>query len=396
MARPLPLVLVTIVLAGCMGAAPTTSTSKTTLGALSNKTVGTIAPCNGCPENATGGPVAANGSIDHVFVIILENEGYNTSFGPGAESKYLGVTLPSQGVLLPNYFAIGHDSLDNYIAMVSGQPPTIMTQGDCPVFADFESAPLRPLGTSDMPAGQGCVYPPSVLTIGNELDKAGLSWKLYGGDMAAAGGTGSCRHPAVGSPDPSQNGPSTDSYALRHVPFVYFHAVIDNAAECNARVVDLSRLGPDLLNASATPALAYIVPNTCDDGHDDPCQNGTPGGYPRIDAFLRSWVPRIEASPAFAHGLLVVTFDEGNQSDTRACCGEVPGPNTPAPGLSGPGGGQTGAVLVAPCLAAGTVDPTPYNHYSFLRTVEDLFHVPHLGESAAQGLIPFKLAGCST
>jgi len=37
------------------------------------------------------------------------------------------------------------------------------------------------------------------------------------------------------------------------------------------------------------------------------------------------------------------TFDEA-ESDATACCGEQPGPNTPQPGITGPGGGRT-----APC-----------------------------------------------
>jgi len=38
---------------------------------------------------------------------------------------------------VPNLYAIGHQSNDNYIAMISGQAPNIETQSDCQFFSDF-------------------------------------------------------------------------------------------------------------------------------------------------------------------------------------------------------------------------------------------------------------------
>jgi phosphatidylinositol-3-phosphatase len=61
--------------------------------------------------------------IKHVWVIELENEGFNQSFGDPSADPYLATTLPRMGALLTNYFAVGHDSLDNYIAQVTGQAP---------------------------------------------------------------------------------------------------------------------------------------------------------------------------------------------------------------------------------------------------------------------------------
>jgi len=70
-----------------------------------------------------------------VFVLLLENESYGTTFGEGSAAPYLGRTLPSQGALLRQYYAIGHSSLDNYIALVSGQAPNRQTQLDCGIFS---------------------------------------------------------------------------------------------------------------------------------------------------------------------------------------------------------------------------------------------------------------------
>ena len=99
--------------------------------------------------------------------------------------------------------------------------------------------------------------------------------------------------------------------------------------------------------------------------------------------WLKTWVPRILASPAYRKdGLLVITFDEADTNDKAgadACCGEGPGPNSPLPGIYGMGGGRTGAVLLSPFLKAGTWNNTAYNHYSLLRTIEDNFGLAPLG-----------------
>ncbi|MBN9375083.1 MAG: hypothetical protein J0I40_06775 [Cellulomonas sp.] len=75
-----------------------------------------------------------------------------------------------------------------------------------------------------------------------------------------------------------------------------------------------------------------------------------------------------------------------------------------------PGGGITGSVLISPLIKPGTVSTTSYNHYSWLRTMEDIFQVSegtataplaagtvsggldglgHLGFAAQAGLRPF-------
>ena len=63
------------------------------------------------------------------------------------------------------------------------------------------------------------------------------------------------------------------------------------------------------------------------------------------------------------------------------------------------GGGDTGSVLISPFIRPGSVSPTFYNHYSWLRTMEDLFNVSwaspgldgdgHIGYAAQPGLAPF-------
>jgi phosphatidylinositol-3-phosphatase len=392
------------------------------------------------------------GKINHILVIELENEGFDATFGPGSVATYLNGTLRTKGELLQNYYAIGHDSLDNYIAQVSGQAPTEDTQADCAdngfAFANFTpgtpdtNQALNP-GQVD---GQGCVYPAAVKTIASQLDaKYPLNpkthvaaWRAYEQDMGntpardggapdPTGGT-DCGHPTIGATDTAEVATAADQYTTRHDPFVWFHSVIDNAAECDANVVPLGTLAAngtpspsghlarDLRSENTTPRFGFITPNLCSDGHDGTCAGpnstgGNVGGLTGADQFLHAWVPLILSSPAYKHGdlLLVITFDESDVGGTDsglACCNEQSGPNTHAPGNAGatvdsqaPGGGQIGALLLnSKYIVGGSTDTTgSYNHYSALRSYEDLLGLTtggvdgegHLGFAAAKGLAPF-------
>ncbi|MEY2460779.1 MAG: phosphatidylinositol-3-phosphatase [Acidimicrobiaceae bacterium] len=324
----------------------------------------------------------------HVFVIVLENENADVTFGAGSPAPYLATTLPSQGQLLTQYYGIGHLSLDNYVALVSGQAPNAATQGDCQFFLDFAPSTPPVIDANGQAVGQGCVFPAAVSTVADQLEGAGLTWRGYMEDMGTP-----CRHPVIGTQDDTQQAEVGDQYAARHNPFMYFHSIIDDNASCEQHVVDLSALTTDLADPSTTANLSFITPDLCHDGHDSPCVDGQPGGLVSADAFLQEWVPKILDSAAFkSDGLLVVTFDEGevgNPSSATACCGEVPGPNSPLPGIDGPGGGRTGAVVLSSLTAPGSVNDTPYNHYSLLRTIEDAFGFEHLGFAGGSTLQAF-------
>jgi hypothetical protein len=343
---------------------------------------------------AWASPAAADvPHVNHVFIVVLENEDAADTFGPTTQIPYLAQTLPAKGAYVPNYYGTGHNSLDNYITMVSGQAPNPVTQADCPIFQPF----LPGISVADgQYSGTGCVYPPGVQNVATQLEGAGYTWKGYMQDMAAGAPAepATCRHPSVGSADHTQTATATDQYATRHNPFVYFHSIIDFPT-CQANDVDLSRLAPDLASKSTTPDYAFITPDLCNDGHDTPCPDGAPGGMVQANTFLQGLIPQIMASPAYKdRGLIIITFDEaeasGSGADASACCNEQPGPNTPNPGGTtiGPGGGRIGAVMLSNCIRPGTVSTDPYNHYSLLRSVEDNFGLPHLGYAGQAGLHP--------
>jgi hypothetical protein len=418
-------------------------------------------------------PVPA-GAIKHVIVIDLENESYADTFGPTSPATYLNHTLLAKGELIPQYYATGHVSLDNYIAQVSGQAPNATTNSDCSgQYLDMlngGSPPTLDPNQALYPGqvdGQGCVQPTIAPNIGDQLDAlhthtSRFTWREYAQDMgdnavrdggtpdtsAGADGGTTCAHPVLGASDPTNGATATDQYANRHNPFVYFHSVIDDQARCDSHVVPLGtvtvgtpshigstsladtfsgHLASDLADKRATPAFMFVTPNLCNDGHDGTCagkntEGGTTGGLVGADLWLKHWMPMILGSPNYREGntLVVLTFDEGNPlTDQTACCNEQPGPNYPYPGASPlllgiysafgvappskpgdmPGGGQIGAVVFNKrYIKAGSVDTTgSYNHYSALRSYEDLLGITtggadgqgHLGFAAAAGLQPF-------
>jgi len=367
---------------------------------------------------------AEHSAFRHVFVIVLENEGFDTTFGPGSKAPFLSQTLTSQGVLLTQYYGTGHASLDNYIAMISGQAATPQNRNDCQTYADFV---LTAITADGQAVGSGCVYPAQIKTIADQLSSKGKTWRAYMGDMGndPARESAVCGHPALNTADHTQSAekpsallPNGDQYASRHNPFVYFHSIIDSR-ECS-NVVNLNLLANDLQSERATPDLVFVTPNLCDDGHDAPCVTGQPGGLVSINLFLEKWIPMIEASDAYQDGgLVVIIFDEGGPTETvtstglvvtfqgQYCCSEQPGPNLgpfPQSSVVGSfpgigtvtldtndyGGDRTGAVLLSPLLKGGKVSNIPFNHYSLLKTLEDIFDTDgYLGYAGQPGLLSF-------
>jgi hypothetical protein len=241
------------------------------------------------------------------------------------------------------------------------------------------------------------------------LKAVGKTWRGYMEDMGNTAGREAkrCGQPGsssgLGTQDGTQTATAKDQYAARHNPFVYFHSLIDSGS-CSRNVGPLTALSTALRSVRTTPNFSFITPNLCDDGHDGPCTGkdatgSSAGGLVSIDHFLSVWVPRIENSPAFKKdGLILITSDEAAvQDDASSCCGEQPGPTDPLPGIYGTGGGRVGTLAIGRCVAPGAKNATPYNHYSLLRSLEDLFGISsggsdgkgHLGYAGAAGLAPF-------
>lgn len=307
------------------------------------------------------------GRVKHVFVISLASSGYEAAFGEAPQMPYLATTLRPQGELLSGYSLLTSAGLPNEIAAISGQPPNPQTEANCPVFDEFP--PNASVDKKGVVAGAGCVHPVEVLTVADQLVGGRFRWGAYVEGMAdETGKPDNCVHPEFGGPDePVQGG-----YAARRNPFVYFHSLLD-VGDCTENDHPLTELDRALRKIDSTPNFVQIVPNLCNAGVTGQCPAEAPGGAASADAFLAQWVPKILASPAYEKdGLLIVTFDELNPPD--------PVTGAPAPG----GKPLVGALLVSRFVAPGATDPAPYDPYSLLRSVEDLFGLDHLGLAARE------------
>jgi hypothetical protein len=392
--RSRPARAIAVIMTGCLAAAFTVAMALTGTGTSGARAAAATQPAS---FQLT--------KIHHVWIIELENESSSATFGDPSADPELAKVLVSQGALLRNYYGIGHDSLDNYIAQISGQAPNYQTGQDCEIFSkflQFGGENFDKWTKYGQLSGDGCVYPRYVGNIGSQLSAHGLSWKSYNQQMGvyphrdgttATSHGPACGHPKLGAVDQTDvTGPPKDSYATRHNPFVYFENIIGSPGYCDRHVVTLTPLTQDLARASSTPAYSWITPDTCADAHDIPrCQNGAKGGLNQADKFLATWVPRITASPAYQQGgLIFITFDEsGDDTNAKACCGEQDSlgytdpshPNVNEPGLYGPGGGRVGAVALSPFIKPGTTSGVDYNHYSLLKTMEEIFGLPLLGDA---------------
>jgi hypothetical protein len=55
-------------------------------------------------------------------------------------------------------------------------------------------------------------------------------------------------------------------------------------------------------------------------------------------------------------------------------------------GINGPGGGRVGALLLSRYVTPGATNATPYDHYSLLCSIEELFGLAKLGYAGAPGV----------
>jgi phosphatidylinositol-3-phosphatase len=306
--------------------------------------------------------------FSHVVVLVLENENASATWGSASVAHYLNSLVP-HGVFASEYYATGHVSLDNYIAMVSGQPAQPLTGTDCAAVNLW----LCVQGQSLYAGGRN---------LADQLEEKRITWKGYMDGMPSP-----CFHadysPTAFPPDPyqgdSQKPPAKD-YADRHNPFIYFPNIIGDDARCKAHVRPYGELASDIAH-NTVPGFIFITPDTCHDGHDAPCSNGEPGGLVSADHWMAKNVPPLLDYLWRHNGLLVITSDENGFNDTSSppgCC---------SGGLLGvlPGfGGRVGLLALSPNITAGRSVATQYDHMSLLRTIEDSFGITEYLNNAAR------------
>lgn len=245
---------------------------------------------------------------------MLENKEYS-SLLDNPDAPYFNSLAAKYG-LATNYYATGHPSQPNYVALVAGSVAGVTADGQ---------------------------YHLSRASLFSQLTAAGLPWREYAQDVPGvcfSGASGGGGLDGPGAPGP---------YARKHNPAISFTSVSANSLQC-ANIQPLAGFDP------AAGAYEFIVPNLINDMHNGTIAQG--------DAFLSAFVPLITSSPAFAAGgVLFITFDEGSTKE----------------GLLGDAGGHVATLLIAASIPAGYRYTAYADHSSVLRTTENLLGLPCLG-----------------
>ncbi|MFZ1130335.1 MAG: alkaline phosphatase family protein [Terriglobales bacterium] len=279
--------------------------------------------------------------LDHVFLIMMENHGYNQIL-KNPNAPFINQYAQSAN-LATNYFAVAHPSLTNYLEVVGGSnfgvhsdnPPdwhdrtcaTNLSTGIpntdnppspniCPISGSGTDAATPVLDCTNEVTGPPCEinidgkasYPAVSTTLGitiaDQLVAAGKTWKTYqenlpitGPDLVNYSDGNFTNNTNFAKIKPVLNPPLSSSdivqlYASKHNPFVYFQDIQEGGNPLNsyANISGFDGAGGlwGDLGSGNVPNFSYIVPNQCNDQHGrgngtafcnyDPNDNGTKAG----------------------------------------------------------------------------------------------------------------------
>jgi hypothetical protein len=143
---------------------------------------------------------------------------------------------------------------------------------------------------------------------------------------------------------------ATYTYALN--PAVYYTSL---RRDCPRWDVGLGQWNPD-----AMPTFAFVTPNLCHDMHNCAVSAG--------DQWLARMLPALLDTLAYRRGdtAIFVTWDEDDWHHAN----------------------QVPLLVIAPSVAPGTVIRERLDHYSLLRTTEQMLDLPPLGAAASVASIP--------
>lgn len=285
--------------------------------------------------------------FDHVYVIVLENHGFDDALFNGP-SPFLR-RLAEQQALATRYFGVAHPSLPNYLAMIGGDDFGVRDDAASCYATDIApSTPCHKISGDSLP---------------DQLQRVGLSFTLYAESLPAPGSLVSV----------APGGTSGALYAQKHNPLPYFDWIVAVPSKL-IEVKSYSDFAGDLAGTMAN--VVFIIPNQCHDGHGLTICRDRDRLIADYDSFVRNAVTAIRASRNFTrHSAIVVTFDEGEPTQF---------PNAPVSEFSRITDGASNhiATVVATLCGPPMRDATRFDHFSLLATIEDGFSLPRLRKAA--------------
>jgi len=282
-----------------------------------------------------------------------------TSAGSPA-SALDGAPMFKTGAIAPlDYFGAG----DGYRGVNTLQP-AYQPSGNFPAANATDLRYADPNSGSTLP-------PQTQLTVGDQLTAAGVPWAWYAADWDAATLDGQApagsTHAVIYAPSTPRGSPDFQT----HHQAYNFYAAFDPATHADARAAHLKDYSDMLtdIQAGTLPPVAWYKPTGNVNQHP---------GYANADdgdSHLADLVARLQASPQWAHMVIVITYDEyGGQWDHVAPPqGDLLGPGTRVP-----------ALIVSPYAKAGTVDHTQYDSASTIRLIAKRFGLAPLPGIAAR------------
>ncbi len=333
---------------------------------------------------------AAMPRYNHIFVIVEENKGYDQIMDHPDWTPVIHRLAREYGSAT-QFYAEVHSSEGNYIAMLGGD-----TFGIHDDDAFYCRAGLKDRFCANSAKSGYADHDLTAPNLMDQLARKGLTWKAYMEDIPSAGSL----VPRWPTPDYPSAGVPNAMYAAKHNAFVNFRSVNrEPFPQLAWHLVGFGQLDKDLA-ADTMPSYAHIVPNQCNEMHGS-YQPDVPADcridldeaavIKRGDAEIGVLVDKIMRSKVWAdpgNTAIVVTFDENNVAERKTgvqgCCGYD------ARSKANFGGGHIATIVITNHGPRHVSDPTPYNHYSLLRTTEAAFGIrEYLGHAAdtAKGVV---------
>jgi acid phosphatase len=276
--------------------------------------------CGGLHAREAKAQVAENAPTRpaHVFLIIEENRSFSTVYPYGM--PWLSGLGDTYGIST-NYFSDEPGSMLDYLWLSSGSGEHAFGCG-----------------------GWGC---PKIITSDNifrELNKSGLSWKVYADSLPYAG----------------YMGVQSGAYVKRHNPAPWYSDVAYYPAK-QKQMVPFTQFAKDLA-AQNLPNYSLIIPNLLHDAHD--------GTLAMADRWLKQYISPVLSSPYFkpgGDGVMFITFDNGD----------------------GDRQGQVFTAVVGTNVIHRVKVDTAFRHENTLRTMMELLGLKHF-PGASQNAAPMR------